>query len=460
MQLKSIIIIFFFNIFFSGYIISQNTNIPNWFLNNKYYNSLDYAIGISDPNLDTIISEKQAILRALVNYSLFHKSKINSLSTYGLGNQSNNSNTAKTVENAIYTSIFKLDSNFINSFKIENKYINKYKETFILLKFSPDSLVKFNYKIIRRLGFQKENDIFPVSVDEIELIANLNDTLLCNYKINKYSKVIDIKSSLVVNEDTYKTNFSNTKCKYGSFEDNSNNKYLSNKLNYGVWASYFTSIIEKSCLYSSLSSSNTYSLASVNQGNLRNNKNHENDINFNLSAKSIENSLFNFKITEININSNYLDIKLNFEKSTKLKNIAEKNLNRREKKSLKKMKAKNWQCLGYENFEHSWKIFNNYKNSINKESIVSSDEHISSNLNSGIFKSILFSKFDISNQLNSKINNLSNISTSNKKDYQIKSSKSIGIKIESNKIYPYFIFYRKITQKHYEIKTILFYSEI
>ena len=461
MQIKLFLYHFIFLtfIFFNNIISQGNKKIPDWFLKNVNHQNEIYAIGISDPNLDTIKGENQAILRALVYHSLLHKSHINELSTYGLTNENSVGNNAKTIENAVYTSIYSIGDNLTNLFSVEKKYTNIYKETFVLLKFNSDSLIKFDYKIIRRLGFQKEDNVFPVFIDEVELIANFNDTLLCKYKINKLVNKSEIKSKLIVNKEVYKINFINKKYVYNGINYQNNIEYLSNRLNYGVWLSFFTGIIEKSSLFSNLNSSQNFSLSTVNQGNIRNKSKSKALINLNFSAKSISKSNFNFKIEKIDLISNNLNIIFDFEDKIKLKNINEENLTRKEKKVLNKMLSQNWKCFGYSDFENAWKIFKSYKNNINENIIVSADQHISSNLNSGIFKSVLFSKIDISNQLNLKTNSLSNVNNSDKKAYELNSAKTSNLQ-QKIKFWPYFIFYRKTADKNYEIKTFFFYSAI
>ncbi|MBN2756268.1 MAG: hypothetical protein JXR51_03750 [Bacteroidales bacterium] len=455
------LILLFIGFFCIVSIKSQENKIPDWFFNKDYYQKSDYAIGISDPDLDSISAEKQAILRALINHSILNKSEINSLSTYGLGNQNSDNKNSNTVENAVYTSIFSQDSLYINNFITEKYFRNKYNETFILLKFSElnqDLLNKFDFKVIRRLGFQKENNIFPVFIDEIELIANLNDSIICNYKINKLSNNISIKSELILNEKVIKISFPKTNFSYNNtLIKNTSKVQIYNKLGFGVWASFFINLIEKSSLFNNLNGSNNYNLASLNQGNLTNNNESENITNLNLSAKSIEKSFFNYKIDEIVIKENNLCLNFDFEDKIKIENLSEKKLNRKENKTFEQMQNENWQCIGYESFENAWKIFKFYESSSEKTNIVSSDEHISNNLSSGIFKSVLFSKFYISNQINSKLNSLSSTGITSESEFQVQNSKSVS-KNENGKIWPYFIFYRKLSEKHFEIKSFFFYD--
>ena len=150
-------------------LVSQNSaNIPNWVFNSKYYNNPQFAVGISDPDMDSVAAFEQAKMRALINYGIFNNGQYGSLTSVAIGNEQENIHDVTSIETILYISLIKGNFTVSDSIQIEKKEFSKYNECYVLLKKcsskNKHSSV-FQYSLVRRTGFQKENNIFPVFID-------------------------------------------------------------------------------------------------------------------------------------------------------------------------------------------------------------------------------------------------------------------------------------------------------
>ena len=91
-MIMKISLILFIQLIYISVLYSQNSaSFPAWIFESKYYNNTLYAVGISDPDLDSTAAFEQARLRALINYGIFNDCQYNSLTSVAIGNQQENS---------------------------------------------------------------------------------------------------------------------------------------------------------------------------------------------------------------------------------------------------------------------------------------------------------------------------------------------------------------------------------
>ncbi len=127
-------LLLFIQLIYLSVLYSQNSaSLPNWVFDLKYYNNSQFAIGISDPDMDSITAFEQAKLRALINYGIFNNAQYGSLTSIVIGNEQENSYDATSIETILYNS--HINGSFIvaNSIQLEKKIFKKYNECCVLL---------------------------------------------------------------------------------------------------------------------------------------------------------------------------------------------------------------------------------------------------------------------------------------------------------------------------------------
>jgi len=441
---------------------------PVWILDSKFYNSNEYSIGISDPDLDSTKAFEQAKLRAIVNYSIFNNSQYGSLTSVIIGNEQEVSNSATTIETILYTSIIKGNTDYADLFQVEKKEFTTNNECCILLKKQTHNNLNINhlsYNIIKRCGFQKENKLFPVFIDELEVSALLNDSIEMIYLIKRKANRYIIKSEFGYKNDLKETRFKDIYRNYTSTQNPDmeiNTAYYS-PISSGLWAAYIFELSDQISFNSILSKNMANQLITLEQGNIAKNNKTGTLNNLIFSSRKIETEALKLSIKNMQIRANFL--KINTEQmaisqtNTKrvlnvdnFKNFRLRKLHRKERKKLIKEK---WTAINHSDITSAYSELKTFEN--NDEYLSSSATFETRNLGNGMLKGLQLARTEIENQLKSKINALNNSEVENGGNLIVKTSKT-HIKEKTGRIEPYFVFYRKISQNYYQLKVIVFYK--
>ena len=434
----------------------NNTNIPTWVLNVKNYNSQKYAVGISDPDIDSSIAFEQAKIRALINYSIFHNNQYASLSSVSLANQQSNNFNADGIETILFSSVLKGSFSFPDSLEIVKKRITKYHEYCVLINMpqNTDTNNKTgSYTIIRRTGFQKENNQFLVVSDEIELKVYVNDTIKSTYVLNRIKNEFSIASYIWIKNKLNEVKIRNIFRNYSLAVETENPIYYTS-LSSGLWASFLYEISDKISFRSVLNKNKANKLITSEQANLQMHEQINSLNNFVLSSKKLETEALRIRLKEISVKNNYLRIVLDDRQYIK-KTGSSFVQTRKSKKQLKKLKKENWTAIGYTDIETAF--YNLKAFEYNKAYLNSSAELKTQCLGTGILKTLEISRTEIENQLNSQIKAVSQSNLSSNDNYSVQSSKSLA-NAETKAISPYFIFFRKLNKQFYQIRVVLFYK--
>ena len=111
-------------------LVSSYNDLPAWFLNCKSTN-----IGVSDPNLDTIVAYNQAVKRALTFYALSQNMELSSVYEYYYNN--NHLNGDYNNQKSHWIAEFETSmENF--SYEVENVFRTKYNEIIVSIKVNED----------------------------------------------------------------------------------------------------------------------------------------------------------------------------------------------------------------------------------------------------------------------------------------------------------------------------------
>ena len=452
---------------FSTLFSQSPETIPAWVFSIKYYNNDQYAVGISDPDMDSVAAFEQAKMRALINYGIFNTCQYGSLTSVAIGNEQENTYDATTIETILYSSLLKGNFRVSDSIHVEKKEFTKYNECCVLLKKSSSKNEQksvFQYSLVRRTGFQKENNIFPVFIDELEIVAWLNDSLKMTYIINRKDDKYEIKSKFGYKNNLRKISLKNSYRNYSFVSESESEKSTTyySSLSTGLWAAYLFELFDQISFSSILNKNEANQLITLEQANI-NRENEFNSLNkFISSSKILETKPLKVPIDKINVQANYLKIKLkqndnqsSVEQYSTTDFFQNVRLNRSDRKRQKKLIKEEWIVLGFTNIENAYSKLKYFEN--NDEYINSSAILETRNIGNGILKGIQIARTGIENQLKSKIKTLNKIEIEDNSNLSVQTSKTlIGEEIE--KIEPYFIFLRKMNENYYQLNIVLFYK--
>ncbi len=446
-------------ILFTNQAFSQQNNLPEYLLNKDYYNSTEYAIGISDPLPDSSMAFEQAKNRAFLNYGLFHKAKYATLSTIAFANLQQNRFNINNLETILFSSIFSASFALNDSFEIIRKDYSNYGECFVLLrktkrlKTKPDTL---KFSLVRQIAFYNDDAGIPVSTDQLEIKALINNNPLFHYIVDR-----DILSKYnIVSEFSHKYQWKTfqVKNKYRNYFNNNNSEaeiyQCSEHLNYGFWAAFIYAISDRMSIFSALNQNITYRLASIRQGNLQEEIS-ASELEILYNTKKIETKDIKLDLKNLEISGNKLIVQLNETKSVRNINYSVPALKRKERKVLKQMQKENWQECTFRDSKQGFYMQKYYQNKDNY--IHSQASTKSGNIALGIIHGILVARLDMESQIKSKIVSVSKLESSTNKNSAIKNSKSVS-NVTTNNIFPYLFFIKKIDTNAYQINTSLFYK--
>ncbi len=451
-------------VLFSYTLSSQTTNaeLPGWVLKTENYNRLNSAVGVSDPNPDSTKAFEQARLNALLNYSIFHDAVFTSLSNVGVGDLVDDSQHSTNIEYILYTGIIKGKLPSLSSCRLKEKYLTAYNEAIVLAEIDPyqenDSTI-LEYTVIRRAGFQKENHLFPLFIDEIEVEIFANDSLIMKYGIIKEGSVFKNHTNRA--HSTFRFEFEDLRKlqKYhdagAAFPDSQKWPLMPSPLNYGIWKAYLFNLVDQVSIYYSMDIDFQLKLSSANIGNVNESNQTLSFQQLVYSVKNVQSKKLRLNLSNMIISENclYLEIDPGIEKKSPPYTL---NPGKSEKKQLKKMLKENWTYFGANDFQTGWLELLSLK----KQNDVYLNTEIaiqSSDLQSGIIEGIQLAKLYISSQLSTKINALTSAETGNENQLFVKSAKLIYVE-KTGSIGPFYIFYQKTGPNLYQIRLILFYD--
>ncbi len=439
----------------------QSSNLPEWFLKPDKYNSSIFAIGISNPGLESRAAFNQAKMRALLNYSILHQSNAVSLTSLSMGNQQNSPAQLDNIEYIIYTNILSgkipelLNLNAMDSFYTQNK------EAIVLLKIPAEinaDSSKFSYTLTRRAAFQRDHSAFPIVIDELNFKMGRNDSIIENFYLEKDGSKLRNSSRKEV-KNIFDNEPVNRQYYYGSkgivMGVSPDNEMLPCSLNSGIWNSYLVNLVDQICVLNNFEQDLQYKLSTSNLGNSTSQLQNETYQQLVYALKNVQTVKLKFSIQKMGILDNqfFIGLKSSNEEQTGLNTISISS--RADKKELKKLKSENWQVFQKPEFGNAWL---EAKNMIaNKDYSSSTIDIQANNLQSGILEAINLAKLELSSQLGSKINSLNNQQNSFDNQVYLNSSK-LSNNQKTGKIGPYYIFYKKHYESVISIKVVLFYK--
>ncbi len=451
--------IILFLILFANQAFSQSDNLPEYLLNKDYYNSTEYAIGISDPLPDSSMAFEQAINRAFLNYGIFHKGKYASLTTVSFANRLENSFNTDNIETILFSSILSANFAIIDSFEIVQKNYSDYGECFVLLrktkllKIKPDTI---KFSLVRQTAFYNDDAGIPVSTDELEIKALINNKAFIHYKAGR-----DIQSKYTIVSEFEQNKQWKTfkvKNKYRNYSDNNPPELeiyqCSEHLNYGFWAAYIYALSDQMSIYSALNQNITQRLVSIRQGNMQEEV-LASELEILYNTKKIENKALKLRLKKLEIFANRIIVELAEKKSMQNINYSVPVLKRKEKKMFNHMQKDDWQEIVLKDFKQAFYIQKYYQNKDNY--IHSRATTKSGNIALGIIHGILIARLDLDTQIKSKIMSISKLERETNKNSAVQNSKSVS-NSATKSIFPYLFFIKKINTNAYLMNTSLFYK--
>lgn len=457
---KNILISLFVLISFSlSNLIAQNSNIPDWFLNTSKHNSKNFAIGVSNPDLDSKTAYSQAKIRALLNYSILHNSTVKSLTTLSMGSQISNPARFENIEYIIYTIILSGKMPQLNQVTVIDSFYNSNKEAFILLRINDVGLSDssdMRYHLTRRSAFQNEHNNFHVAIDDLTFTIYKSDSILESFILEK-----DGYQFIYPNQNKKKSVMDVEKIRrpyyYGIagsiLGDKPENSSLPCLMHSGLWNAYIFSMLDLISISTNFEHDLQYKLSTNNIGNQADLPVSSSFQQLVYSLKNLNSSTLAISIQKMGISANQLYIGLAGNNENLTYNLSKKG--KSAKKEIKKLKEEDWKVLGRPDLINAW--FAPSELMKNEDLIHATSELQTTNLQSGIIEAINLAKLELSSQLGSKVNSLNNLNNSDDGQIYLNSSK-LSNKEKTAKIDPYFIFYSKINDMDYKVKVVLFCS--
>jgi hypothetical protein len=209
------------------------------------------------------------------------------------------------------------------------------------------------------------------------------------------------------------------------------------------------------CILNNFSQDLQYKLSTSNLGNVSNLSQNSTFQQLAYSLKNVQTSNLKFSIQKMGILENQFYLHLTTQHNEESSQNSFEPIGKSERKEIKKLKSENWQVYRKPDFENAW---------IEARSMIKNQDYINStidiqanNLQSGILEAINLAKLELSSQLGSKINTVSNYQISSEEQINLNTSKLSNTE-KTGKISPYFIFYTKYHESAFSIKVVLFYS--
>ena len=232
---------------------------------------------------------------------------------------------------------------------------------------------------------------------------------------------------------------------------------LPSPLNFGLWNAYIFNLVDQVCIYNSFKTDFHYKLSSNNIGTIDDKTTKKTLQQYVYSLKNVQSRDIKIGLKNITIQNNLLycyfkPVNEKYEFSQNTISV----LNRQDRKELKKLKEENWQFVGNQNVKNAW-FEAKSKISSSPNFLVTGIDIQANNLSSGLLEAIHLAKLELSSLLEAKISALTLQNQTNKNQSYTQSAKLLNI-TKTNKIEPFYLFYRQINPKSYQIKVVLFYK--
>ncbi len=221
------------------YLYVPVQTIPDWFANPPISkDKAVFAIGISDPEPDTVKALESAIYRALVVANILHKNTTQLLCDFYI-------NDDGKYQDVIYEHFSRINAKLPleANYEIISKYRNKYDETMVLIRYSPPKKIKHDeFNKIRIELYRSEIESSSSgnfeSVYELQVLPNT---------VTKYDPVfyqlteLGEHSSVSSGMDTIPVNVPIYSLKYSGIPTKDTVAGVCN-FSHGLWKEYFKSI--------------------------------------------------------------------------------------------------------------------------------------------------------------------------------------------------------------------------
>ncbi len=214
--------------------VSSHCELPSWFL--QCDNS---AIGISDPNIDSIIAYHQAVERAFAFYAINQKMKLSSVYEYYYNNDNLNHNYNNQKSHWIAEFETKL-KHF--SYEVENVFRTKYNEIIVSLKISEEKTsdneldVKgsfmYHYDYINEKIEYGEKQLLSILINDDSFENIFWESTIDNNNILKKTYINELPFRLRQSVNVYE--------EFGNVDENM--LFVENK--YGLWDCYVDTFLQ------------------------------------------------------------------------------------------------------------------------------------------------------------------------------------------------------------------------
>jgi hypothetical protein len=220
------------------YLHMAPQEVPAWFINPPVSDGNDvYAIGISDPEMDSTEALAQAIYRAQILANVLRKSTTQLLCDFFVNELNHSSNVVYEHFSRINTKI-----PILGNFEIVSTHRNKFDETIVLMRYFPtDSLKPEQYDRIAMELYKNEVQCSAYgnfqSVFEIRVQPNTTDRIdPMFYQLTELGTRYDVQSVC----ENQEKNMPIYKLSYAGIPSNDSAKF--SYFSHGLWKEYFKSV--------------------------------------------------------------------------------------------------------------------------------------------------------------------------------------------------------------------------
>jgi len=452
--------------------------LPSWFFQTAGIGK-QYAIGISDPELDTAQAVRQATFRAKIMMALLSNCKIGELVSINIGSNDWTSNSLESADEVIFTSIFtgSLDIKSTN-YEVVKKEFTQYKEAIVMIKMTktditaPDS--SFVVNLIRRTGLDKrdfEGSSGDDELDEIEIVAKQGDSIYhrfyCdNTRNDKYIRSLYLtkeekieKSSIHINKDII---FQPTDGNDSKSDFNSVTQFSS--LQNGLWAAYIYALVQGVNISSVMSNSSINYLVTSNIGNMQSKGKTASISEQEYSSKNIVKKNVDFSIAKIDVKGKDLKMNLQISNFNGIKQMLGVETASEANKQAKKLKSDGWDIFELPSIEQAFTdMFSHQEETFTAggaetpKFLFANSISTASNLNTAMLISCEIAKIQLGIQFDSKRKGLTSTNTGDGTVTTLNSSKSFT-NVMIHNISPWYILYRQTGGGRYDVQSFLYYD--
>lgn len=223
-----------------AYQYTKPQQVPSWICNPPVIQGDEvYAIGISDPGLDSVHGMEQALFRAKIMANLFYTSTTQLLCDFFMNELDHSTSIAYEHFTRISAKIPKNGG----TYSLIEYFLNGFDETMVLIKYSPVKKIKKNQADNIRLELYK-NETESETHGEYESIyelqvapPNFNDSVKDFYQLTEFGSRYDVVSK--VNGDNVQVPIYSLKYVGIPTTDSVHTAYVS----HGLWKEYFKSVM-------------------------------------------------------------------------------------------------------------------------------------------------------------------------------------------------------------------------